>query len=44
MAPTKRSSSITHISLLLALLCLTAAGNNLYGKKALQPEDIFRIN
>ncbi|MCH8837115.1 MAG: S9 family peptidase [Candidatus Marinimicrobia bacterium] len=43
MAPTKRSSSITHISLLLALLCLTAAGNNLYGKKALQPEDIFRI-
>ena len=43
MTPTKRISSITHISLLLAFFGLTAAGNNLHGKKALQAEDILRI-
>jgi dipeptidyl aminopeptidase/acylaminoacyl peptidase len=38
-----RTGSSTRIALLLAFVCLAAAGNVLYGKKALQPEDIFRI-
>ncbi|MFC1484770.1 TolB family protein, partial [Candidatus Neomarinimicrobiota bacterium] len=43
MALTKRTISIARITLLITLVYLAAADNVLYGKKALQPEDIFRI-